>query len=76
MRDWATFGLAQSEAKDSATTEALAARTDDPHDDTRAEGIFGLARRHDPRARPLIERELALPIHGELIERALEELEA
>lgn len=76
VRDWATFGLAESEARDPATTEALAARTNDPHDDTRAEGIFGLARRHDPRARPLIERELSRPVHGELIERALEELEA
>ena len=76
VRDWATFGLAESEAKDPATTEALAARTDDPHDDTRAEGILGLARRHDPRTRPLIERELALPVHGSLIERAHEELEA
>lgn len=76
VRDWATFGLAESEARDPATTEALAARTDDPHDDTRAEGILGLARRHDPRARSLIERELSLPVHGSLIERALEELEA
>jgi HEAT repeat protein len=76
VRDWATFGLAESQARDPATTEALAARTDDPHDDTRAEGILGLARRRDPRARSLIERELALPVHGSLIERALEELEA
>lgn len=44
--------------------------------DTRAEGIFGLARRHDPRARPLIEHELSRPVHSALIERALEELEA
>jgi HEAT repeat protein len=76
VRDWATFGLAESDARDPATTEALAARTDDPHDDTRAEGIFGLARRHDPRARSLIERELSRPVHGEKIEEALEELEA
>lgn len=76
VRDWATFGLAESDARDPATTEALAARTDDPHDDTRAEGIFGLARRHDPRARPLIEHELSRPVHSALIERALEELEA
>jgi HEAT repeat protein len=76
VRDWATFGLAESDARDLATIEALAARTDDPHDDTRAEGIFGLARRHDPRARPLIERELSRPVHGEKIEMALEELEA
>lgn len=75
VRDWATFGLAESEARDPTTTEALAARTDDPHDDTSAEGILGLARRRDPRARSLIERELSRPVHGSLIERALEELE-
>ena len=75
VRDWATFGLAESDASDAATIEALAARTDDPHDDTRAEGIFGLARRHDARARPLIDGELARPVHGELIERALDEFD-
>lgn len=76
VRDWATFALAESDARDDATIEALAARADDADDDTRAEGIFGLARRKDPRARALIERELGRPTHGELIERALEELDA
>jgi HEAT repeat protein len=76
VRDWATFGLAESDARDAATTEALAARSADPHDDTRAEAILGLARRHDPGARRLIERERSLPIYGSLIDRALEELEA
>jgi HEAT repeat protein len=75
VRDWATFGLAESDAEDAATTGALAARTDDLHDDTRAEAIFGLARRHDPRARGLIEREMSRPVHGTLIERALEEFD-
>jgi HEAT repeat protein len=74
VRDWATFALAQSDASDSPTIEALAARVDNADDDTRAEGIFGLARRRDPRARALVERELRRPVHGELIERALEEL--
>jgi HEAT repeat protein len=67
VRDWATFGLAESDARDAATTEALAARSADPHDDTRAEAILGLARRHDPGARRLIERERSLPIYGSLI---------
>jgi hypothetical protein len=75
VRDWATFGLANSDDQDPATIEALAARADDPHNDTRAEAIYGLARRHDERAMSLIQRELARPFHGELIERALEELE-
>ncbi len=76
VRDWATFGLAESDAADGATTEALAARADDPHDATRAEGILGLARRQDVRAQALVERELRRPVHSQLIERALEELEA
>jgi HEAT repeat protein len=74
VRDWATFGLAQSDATDSATIEALAARADDPDDDTRAEAIFGLARRKDRRARALVERELARPDHGSLVEEAAEKL--
>lgn len=76
VRNWATFGLAQSEATDPATIDALAARTDDEHEDTRIEGIYGLARRKDPRARPLVERELSRGVSGTLIERALEELNA
>jgi hypothetical protein len=74
VRDWATFALAESDARDGPTIEALAARADDADEDTRAEGIFGLARRQDPRARALVERELRRTAHGELIERALDEL--
>ncbi len=70
VRDWATFGLGQSDATDSATIEALFARTDDPHYDTRCEAILGLAMRHDPRARSLVDRELARPMVGALIEEA------
>jgi HEAT repeat protein len=76
VRDWATFGLAQSDATDPATIEAMAARADDPDDGARTEAIFGLARRKDPRARALIDRELARPDHDSLIEEAVEELEA
>lgn len=76
VRDWATIGLAESGADDEATIEALAARTDDPHEDTRAEAILGLARRHDPRARALVDRELAMPVHGSLIEEARDLLDA
>lgn len=75
VRDWATFGLAESEADDPATVDALAARSVDTHDDTRAEAIFGLARRRDPRARALVARELARPTYGTLIERARDELD-
>jgi HEAT repeat protein len=73
-RDWATFALAESDARDAATIDALVVRVDDGDDDTRAEAILGLARRRDPRARALVERELRRPVHGELIERAFDEL--
>ncbi len=76
VRDWATFALAESDADDAATIEALLARTDDPHDDTRAESIFGLARRHHPAAQALVDRELTRPTVGALIERARDELDA
>jgi hypothetical protein len=74
VRDWATFGLAESNADDDRTVGALAARADDAHDDTRAEAIYGLARRQHPAAKALVDRELAMPIHGSLIERAYDEL--
>jgi HEAT repeat protein len=48
VRDWATFGLgAQTERDDEAIRAALSARLDDPHYDTRAEAICGLAVRGD-----------------------------
>jgi hypothetical protein len=47
VRDWATFGLGtQVNADGSAVRQCLLARVDDPHDDTRAEAIAGLTRRH------------------------------
>ena len=70
VRDWATFSLGQSEATDPATVEALFARSEDPHYDTRCEAILGLAKRHDPRARALVDRELAQPMVGALIVEA------
>ena len=62
VRDWATFGLGtQSEADDEPTREALFARVEDPHYDTRIEGIVGLALRGDEQVRPHLERELENP---------------
>jgi hypothetical protein len=49
VRDWATFGLGTCVHTDGVSIrECLRARLNDHDDDTRAEAIAGLARRHDP----------------------------
>jgi hypothetical protein len=51
VRDWATFSLGVQIERDTADVrEALAARLGDPHGDTHAEAVRGLARRRDERA--------------------------
>jgi methionyl-tRNA formyltransferase len=51
VRDWATFALGTlAEQNSPALRDALAARLDDPDDDTRLEAIHGLALRGDHRA--------------------------
>jgi HEAT repeat protein len=51
VRDWATFGLGTMVDSDSPEIRAaLAARLDDPHEDTSAEAVAGLAKRGDTRA--------------------------
>jgi methionyl-tRNA formyltransferase len=51
VRDWATFALGTlSEADSPALRDALAARLEDPDEDTRLEAVHGLALRGDPRA--------------------------
>lgn len=55
VRDWATFTLGvQAEVDGPAIRAALLERTADEHAGTRAEAIHALARRHDPRAVPLL----------------------
>jgi len=75
VRDWATFGLGQSESTDPSVISALLARADDLDDDTRAEAVFGLARVRHASARGLIDREMEREAHGSLIDAALEELD-
>lgn len=60
VRNWATFGLGQLQDLDyPALRDALAARLDDPHDETRGEAWVGLAKRGDDRAKPAVLTELA-----------------
>ncbi|HYD47189.1 MAG TPA: HEAT repeat domain-containing protein [Terriglobales bacterium] len=64
VRNWATFHLGHAEPgepsfDDPRVREALAARLDDSHSETRAEAVEGLARRGDHRVLPVLKRELA-----------------
>jgi HEAT repeat protein len=60
VRDWATFGLGTLSTDDGPdVTAALLARTSDSYHEARAEALFGLAVRRDPRAVPHLIRALA-----------------
>ncbi|HWK26734.1 MAG TPA: formyltransferase family protein [Solirubrobacter sp.] len=64
VRDWATFALGTLASEDDqALRDALAARLDDPDEDTRLEAVHGLALRGDRRAqepaRELLEQHAA-----------------
>jgi HEAT repeat protein len=51
VRDWATFALGTlAEDDGEPLRDALAARLEDPDEDTRLEAVHGLALRGDPRA--------------------------
>jgi HEAT repeat protein len=74
VRDWATFALGSRIRVDSvAIRQALLARVDDPHADTRGEALLGLARRGDERVlEPLIRELAAERVGGRPVQAALE----
>ncbi len=73
VRNWATFGLgAQTDLDTAEVRAALAARLDDHHRDTRDEALVGLACRNDPRAVPIVRRELECGDVGRLAVHAAE----
>ena len=62
VRDWATHGLGTLFDDDcDEVRDALAARGEDQCPEARAEALFGLAVRHDPRAVPLLIKALKSP---------------
>jgi HEAT repeat protein len=70
IRDWATFALGTLAEHDSPDLrEALAARLQDPDDDTRLEAVHGLALRGDPRADAPARDLLAGHAHGDSVWR-------
>jgi HEAT repeat protein len=63
VRNWATFGLARQVNTDTpAVRDALLARTADPDDDARAEGLIGMALRRDDRVVPMLLDALNRPV--------------
>lgn len=74
VRDWATFGLGTlSNADGPDVRAALLARAEDSYSEARAEALFGLAIRRDPRAVPPLIRALESAAAGKLeVEAAAE----
>jgi hypothetical protein len=59
VRDWACFGLGQTDADSQAAKDALATRLADSDDDTRCEALLALAKTGDSRAATALQDRLA-----------------
>ena len=66
VRDWATFALAARDDDGVEVRQALLERAGDADFDTRSEALWGLARRRDERALPLLVEALRGDQVGEL----------
>lgn len=74
VRDWATFGLGtQCDLDTPEIRAALVERLDDEDEDTRAEAIFGLAKRKDRRAVDAVLKEFDAGSSGALLFQAISE---
>jgi HEAT repeat protein len=71
IRDWAIFYLAQGERNNKYIRDALWARVNDKHQDTRLEAIVGLAKRKEKRVNDIIKRELIDGEYGTLLFEAI-----
>lgn len=72
IRNWATFGLGtQIERNNKTIREALWARVNDKHQETKLEAIVGLAKRKDKRVNDIIKREIIGGEYGILLFEAI-----
>lgn len=71
IRDWATFYIGQVDRNNKNIREALWARVNDKHQDTKLEAIVGLATRKDKRINDIIKRELLDGEYGTLLFEAI-----
>jgi len=74
IRDWATFNIGQVERNNKSIREALWARVNDNHQETKLEAIVGLAKRKDSRVNEIIKRELLDGEYGTLLFEAIIEI--
>jgi hypothetical protein len=72
IRNWAVFGIGSQIERDSKIIrEALLARVNDKHQETKFEAIVGLAKRKDSRVKDVIKKELLQGEYGTLLFEAV-----